>query len=31
MEDCAGLFGKTINSALYGLLHLIDTLLALAS
>ena len=28
MEDCAGLFGKTMNSALYWLLHLIDTLLA---
>ncbi len=28
MEDCAGLLGKTMNSALYWLLHLIDTLLA---
>jgi hypothetical protein len=31
MEDCGGLLGKTMNSALYWLLHLIDTLLALAS
>ena len=31
MEDYAGLLGKTMNSALYWLLHLIDTLLALAS
>ncbi len=28
MEDCAGLLGKTMNSALYWLSHLIDTLLA---
>ena len=28
MEDCAGLLGKTINSALYWLLHMIDTLFA---
>ena len=28
MEDCAGLLGKTMNSALYCLSHLIDTLLA---
>ena len=28
MEDCAGLLGKTMNSALYWLLHLIDTLFA---
>uniref|UniRef100_A0A2N9F1X2 Uncharacterized protein n=1 Tax=Fagus sylvatica TaxID=28930 RepID=A0A2N9F1X2_FAGSY len=28
MEDCAGLLGKTMNSALYWLLHLIDMLLA---
>ena len=28
MEDCAGLLGKIMNSALYWLLHLIDTLLA---
>ena len=27
MEDCAGLLGKTMNSALNWLLHLIDTLL----
>ena len=31
MEDFAGLLGKTMNSALYWLLHLIDTLLALSS
>ena len=30
MEDCASLLGKTMNSALYWLLHLIDTLLALS-
>ena len=28
MEDCASLLGKIMNSALYWLLHLIDTLLA---
>ena len=28
MEDCAGLLGKTMNSALYWLSHLIDMLLA---
>ena len=28
MEDYAGLLGKIMNSALYWLLHLIDTLLA---
>ena len=28
MKDCAGLLGKTMNSALYWLLHPIDTLLA---
>ncbi len=28
MEDRAGLLGKTMNSALYWLLHLIKTLLA---
>ena len=31
MEDCASLLGKIMNSTLYWLLHLIDTLLALAS
>ena len=28
MEDCAGLLGKIMNSELYWLLHLIDTLFA---
>ena len=28
MEDYAGLLGKTMNSSLYWLLHLIDMLLA---
>jgi hypothetical protein len=28
MEDCDGLLGKTMNSALYWLSHLIDTLIA---
>jgi hypothetical protein len=30
MGDYAGLLGKTMNSALYWLLHLIDTLLVLS-